>query len=317
MFSVIIPAYNAEKFLHIAIKSVLEQTYQDFEIIVVDDGSADNTGSIVSMFPDTRIRYIFQENSGVSSARNTGIVNAEGSYVCFLDADDEWLPNHLEVLHCLVRAYPVCNVFFTGYKIRLLTGEIISHTDKLLKAVDHPMFCTDNGYELLWKYGYIMHTNSICCRKTVFEEVGYFAQGVKNGEDDDMWYRLLAYYSVAVSKEMTTIYNRENSRATAKTNIVQDWVFLDRVNTIMASRLVTEERKASLRKLLERKKLTRIRKEILNGSKKNAIRKLIQLDVSIIFGKKYIQTWLALLIPSVILRKAKEIREKGYYLQDR
>lgn len=315
MFSVIIPAYNAERFLHIAIESVLRQTNPDFEIIVVDDGSHDNTRTVVSQFQDNRLKYIYQDNAGVSAARNTGIKKASGSHICFLDADDEWLPSHLETLAELIETYPACKVFITGYQYRLTTGEVVPHTARLLKSVFQSTFQSDNGYDLLWKYGYIMHTNSVCCVKAAFDDVGYFAVGVKNGEDDDMWYRLLAYYSIAVSKKMTTIYNRENSRATAVTNLVQDWVFLKRVDEIMGSSRVSEEKKVSLRKLLERKKLSRIRKEILKGSKASAFKKLIQLDASILFGKKYLQTWAALLVPAKVLDKISSTKEKGYFTQ--
>ena len=97
MFSVIIPAYNAEAFIRNSICSVLAQTVEDFEIVVVDDGSIDHTAAKIKSIDDFRIRYIYQENAGVSAARNTGIQNARGEYICFLDADDLWKQNHLEV----------------------------------------------------------------------------------------------------------------------------------------------------------------------------------------------------------------------------
>ncbi len=95
--SVIIPTYNRANLVSRAIKSVLNQTYQDFEIIVVDDCSEDNTEEIVKSFNDSRIRYIkHKKNKGGSAARNTGIKRARGKYIAFLDDDDEWLPSKLE-----------------------------------------------------------------------------------------------------------------------------------------------------------------------------------------------------------------------------
>lgn len=313
MFSVIIPAYNAENFVATAIQSVLRQTNPNFEIIVVDDGSADYTKNAVLQISDARINYIYQENSGVSVARNTGIKNASGEYICFLDADDEWLPEHLETVNTLVEKYPDASVYATGYQIRLTTGKLIPRTEQLLSSVAEESFSSVNGFEQIFRYGYLMHTNSVCFKKEAVQKAGYFEPGIRNGEDDDMWYRLLAYYNVAFSKKMTTIYNRANSGATAKTNLAQDWVFLKRVDTIIASPEVTDERKESLRRLLELKKLTQIRQELLAGKKRGAVGKLLSLNHSILPRKKYVETWAALAIPHKLLKRKVENRDRGYY----
>src|SRR5947207_1112090 len=96
--SVVIPAFNYARFLPAAIDSVLRQTFSDFEILVVDDGSTDDTPQVVASFTGPRIRYIRQENAGLSAARNTGIRNARAPFVAFLDADDEWLPDFLATM---------------------------------------------------------------------------------------------------------------------------------------------------------------------------------------------------------------------------
>jgi len=96
--SVIIPAYNQANFIGKAIESVLRQTYQDFEIIVIDDGSTDNTEEITRGFKDKRVKYIkkYKKNRGISVARNIGIKTARGKYIALLDSDDEWLPEKLD-----------------------------------------------------------------------------------------------------------------------------------------------------------------------------------------------------------------------------
>lgn len=96
-FSIIIPAYNLENYIAAALQSVLVQTFQDFEIIIVDDGSSDETVSIIQSFHDPRIRLVSQVNSGVSRARNAGMKKAVGAYIAFLDGDDYWYPEHLEL----------------------------------------------------------------------------------------------------------------------------------------------------------------------------------------------------------------------------
>ncbi|MCK4819314.1 glycosyltransferase family 2 protein, partial [bacterium] len=117
--SVIIPTCNRAEYITQAIDSVLAQTYTDYEIIVVDDGSTDNTKEVMEPYMD-RIRYIYQENAGVSAARNTGIKAAKGDWVAFLDSDDEWLPGKLAVQIRAVERHPqlvahMVNVNLTNY----------------------------------------------------------------------------------------------------------------------------------------------------------------------------------------------------------
>lgn len=309
MFSIIIPAYNAEPFIKKSIDSVLSQTVDDFEILVVDDGSTDNTSTVVKNISDLRIRYIYQPNGGVSAARNTGIKNAKGDYVCFLDADDLWKPHHLATILKLAEKYPECDVFLTGHEILLNNGETIL---KKIPGVSDDIQ-SNNVFRNIWDYGYFICTNSIACKTSAFDLVGLFETGVKNGEDDDMWYRLFAYFSAAVSSEITTTYVRENSRATASKVLIDDWIFLHRVDEIMASSDVTEERKIYLQRVLERRKLSFVRKCILNGDKKRAWKQMCKLKVSLLSPKKYIGTVIALLIPGFISAKAVQSRDKKYY----
>jgi glycosyltransferase involved in cell wall biosynthesis len=117
LVSVIIPAYNHAHYLPGAIQSVLDQTYQDFEILVVDDGSTDNTHEVVQRYADSRIRYIYQENRGLAASRNTGLRGARGDYVAFLDADDMFLPGKLAVQVAWFEAHPSCGMVLSGYYI--------------------------------------------------------------------------------------------------------------------------------------------------------------------------------------------------------
>lgn len=311
MFSVIIPAYNAAPYIQHSINSVLAQTVTDFEIVVVDDGSTDDTKVVVSSITDPRIRYVYQENGGVSAARNTGIQNANGDYICFLDADDLWKPHHLETVSRLTEKFPQCRVYLTGYEIQLHNGETIRKGCPEAGADIQ----SDNVFRLIWKYGYFIHTNSIACKASVFDTVGLFEVGVKNSEDDDMWYRLFSYYSAAITNEVTTTYIRENSRATVSKIFVEDWIFLRRVEDIMASPAVSAEKKAYLRRLLEQRKLSAVRHRILRGDKKTAWKTMRQLDIRLLKPRKYIETIIALLIPGIVSSKAVKCRDRKYYLE--
>src|SRR5215510_16389067 len=128
--SVIIPTYNRAEFLRLAITSVLNQTFQDFEIIVVDDASEDHTHEVVSDFSDKRIKYIRHEaNKRVSAARNTGVLSASGDYIAFLDDDDEWLPRTLQMQVALLEdSTSIVGGVYTGYvQIDRYTGQVLQH----------------------------------------------------------------------------------------------------------------------------------------------------------------------------------------------
>ena len=117
-FSIVIPLYNKEKHVARAINSILNQTYQDFEIIIVDDGSTDFSYEEVKKINDPRIKIIRQKNLGVSSARNTGIKEAKNNYIGFLDADDKWKPDFLETIKKLIKDFPGAGAYATSYEIQ-------------------------------------------------------------------------------------------------------------------------------------------------------------------------------------------------------
>ena len=125
LISVIIPAYNHAKYLSEAIQSVLNQTYQNFEILIVDDGSTDNTRQVVQNYTDQRIKYIYQENRGLAASRNAGLRVTQGEYVAFLDADDIFLPHKLEVQLDWFEAHPSCGMVFSGFYFMNDRGEPI------------------------------------------------------------------------------------------------------------------------------------------------------------------------------------------------
>ncbi len=313
MFSVIMPAYNSEKFIMKSIKSVLAQTYTDFELIVIDDGSTDGTKAQIEQFDDDRIRYIYQENAGVSAARNKGILESKGQYVCFLDSDDEWKPNHLELLCTLVEKYNHCGLYVTGYDIRLCNGEVIHKSQQILHSISEEDFESDNGYDLINRCGYFLNTNTVCCRSDVFDKVGLFAVGVKNSEDDDMWYRIFAFFNLAVSKAVTTIYDRANCGATRQRGEVFEAPFLKRVDGLLSSAEVPKQRKISLTVWRERNKLSTARKYILAGNKREAVRIMKTVDYKKVKKKKLIETLVALILPQSLVRRVIDKRDMAYY----
>ena len=168
MISVIIPLYNKEVYIKETIESVLNQTFQSFEIIVVNDGSNDGGPAIVNAFNDERIKLISTANGGVSSARNIGVAKSNYEFVAFLDADDKWLPNHLENINNLIVLYgKVADVFVTNYARKYPNGKILpNRTESEL-----PTGVVKNFFQVYFKK-VLIHTSCVCIRKSVFDNLG-------------------------------------------------------------------------------------------------------------------------------------------------
>ena len=182
--SVIIPAYNYAQYLPIAIRSVLAQTFQDFEIIIVDDGSTDDTHSVVSEFVDPRIDYIYQENQGLAAARNTGIRSSHGLYIALLDADDAFYPAKLELQLRELSENPDISIIFTGWDFVLQSGKLIRHArpweDNL--NLDLESLLTNPQFS----------SSTALIRRDVFDRVGYFDRYLYRSEDFDFFIRAAA-----------------------------------------------------------------------------------------------------------------------------
>ncbi|MET3107084.1 glycosyltransferase involved in cell wall biosynthesis [Oxalobacteraceae bacterium GrIS 2.11] len=186
--SIIIPLYNKEKFIQIALDSVLNQTYQRFEIIVVDDGSRDTGPEIVLSNADQRIRLIRQTNAGVSRARNRGIEEARGDLVFFLDADDWYDDTFLQTILNMAAAYPSGSCFATDFKLAYeYRAEEWRNTEQLAAKFE----TVDNFYQRRYLTGPFIHTNSVAAwRKDLDDLQPCFPVGESLGEDQDFQFRL-------------------------------------------------------------------------------------------------------------------------------
>jgi glycosyltransferase involved in cell wall biosynthesis len=207
MFSVIIPLYNKEKYVAKTLESVFSQTYQNFEIVIVDDGSTDNSLQEVEKFTDLRIRIIQQKNAGVSAARNRGIAEARSDLIAFLDADDEWLPSYLNEIHNLVQKFPECSVFATNYKIVDSHNKERFPVDTSLLKFDEESGIISNYFDIASRTAPPIWTSAVVIRKSALNYVGGFPVGITLGEDLVVWARLACKYKIAYSKSVMAIYN--------------------------------------------------------------------------------------------------------------
>lgn len=208
-FSVVIPLYNKENHIKRAIYSVLNQTYQNFELIVINDGSTDRSVEKVKEFSDSRIKLVEQKNKGVSAARNLGIKLSKNNYIAFLDADDAWEPCFLQVIKELIEKYPDAGAYCTSYKF------VKNNKSVLIRKVFNDQPNTKDGLIDYFKKSLknpVITASSVVIPKKVFLDLGCFPEGIKRGEDQDMWIRIALKYPVAASNEICSIYylNTEN-----------------------------------------------------------------------------------------------------------
>ncbi len=210
--SVIIPTYNRAKFVTKAIDSVLAQTYKDYEIIVIDDGSTDNTQEVLEPYMD-KITYMYQENAGVSAARNAGIRATTGQWIAFLDSDDKWMPEKLSIqMECLSQNNAkVCftaNVCFTN-SIRE-EGQFEDLTGLSQKEVKEQIFA--EPFDLILRDSFWLSVQTMVIEKKLLEKVGCFDERLKVAEDTRLIYNLAFEVPFAFIDEPLTVVNRTNER---------------------------------------------------------------------------------------------------------
>ena len=199
--SVIIPTHNRAELLRAAITSVLNQTYQEFEIIVVDDASTDKTREVVASFHDGRIKYIRHEvNKGDAGSRNTGIRNSSGDFLAFLDDDDEWLPEKLQMQVGLLRNSPekVGGVYTGSLRIDKTTGKIFAVNNAGKRG---------DLFQEMFRHN-LIPTPCVLLRRECFERVGLFDERMPCCSDADMWIRIAElFYFEYIKEPLVIIYH--------------------------------------------------------------------------------------------------------------
>lgn len=199
LVSVVMPAYNAAPWIAETLESVLTQTFQDFEVIVVDDGSTDDTAAVVARF--ARVRCIRKPNGGPASARNVGIRAAQGEYVAFLDSDDLWLPDKLRLQIDLLQESGLAWAYSDAYAFDEETRRTLFIFSRVRRQYSGDVL------EQLFLADFIPMPTPIVRRK-VFDQVGYFdeSDALHYAEDWDMWLRIAAYFPIGLVKRPLAQY---------------------------------------------------------------------------------------------------------------
>lgn len=214
LISVVIPLYNKEKVVLNTLESVRRQTFKDYELVIVDDGSTDRSVKLVETFlSDNELsdqpiyRLIRKSNEGVAIARNRGMQEARGKYVAFLDADDEWMPEYLEEMSRLAGKYPDCDVFASSYAFKR-NGETTCADVKV--GFDPEDGVLENYFNSALTGAPPLWTSAVMVSKTALLSVGGFPAGMKIGQDIITWAKLACRYKIAFTKKVLAFYNRDD-----------------------------------------------------------------------------------------------------------
>lgn len=203
-FSVVITVYNKGSFIKETIESVLQQSIQDFDIIIVNDGSTDGSDAIIKSIASEKITYLpLAENVGAGAARNIGIKSARGSFIALLDGDDLWALSYLAEITALINLYPEHYVFATA-----VLKEYKNHTRPNSYSFENP----DNSPFLDLDYftssykNTLLTSSSTVLHRSVCENIGYFNENIKSGQDTDLWIRIGLQYRIAFSTKACATY---------------------------------------------------------------------------------------------------------------
>jgi len=231
-FSIIIPLYNKQNFISRAVQSVLSQSHKNFELIIVNDGSTDNSLMVVSKFKDYRIKLVNKENGGVSSARNTGIDASSNEWICFLDADDYWLTNHLEEISYLLRNYPEGKIYSTlklektNNGLRTITNQFPDNFEGYVE-----------NYFSFAKKDTVFNSSSVCINKKALIEIDKFDTNLTHGEDLDVWFKLLINYKGVIKSKATVIYDLFSENRAMKSICSIDKHLLSKINSFRSDEI--------------------------------------------------------------------------------
>jgi glycosyltransferase involved in cell wall biosynthesis len=217
-FSVVIPLYNKDKYILDTVKSVLEQTYPYYEIIIVNDGSSDDSVKVVEKIYDDKITLINKENSGVSDSRNLGIKTAKNDWIALLDADDIWNNEYLNEVNKMINSYPLADIIGINYDCTTA-----------LNRKNYQMEGYVNNYFKANIGEYLFNSSSVVIKKNSILAIGGFRKELKNGEDIETWYRLVKNNNViAYSPRKLSFYKKNDSieyERIKKNDIKTNWAY--------------------------------------------------------------------------------------------
>lgn len=309
-FSVVVPLYNKQSHVRETIETILSQRYQDFEIVVVNDGSKDDSLKIVESIKDSRLRIINQENQGVSVARNNGIKASKAEYIVFLDADDIWLLDFLENIYKMTIQFPEAGMYATKYNLVDKNGEqkeisvkgLPSKSENYIGIIPNYFKSAAVGDLPVW-------SSAVCIPKRIFTSNNiWFPVGEKYGEDQHVWARVAMKYEVAYNTKTCALYMLETENNTYLKNSKEK----EPQESILGLRkfresIKEEEKKKYFDKYIQRYISSQVLSNMKNGNKIYAIKQLFRYKLYFKYKIKFV---ILFIIPNqfyTYLKKYKNI----------
>ena len=307
-FSVVIPLYNKQNYIEETLESVFNQTFENFEIIIVNDGSTDNSAKVLESIEDKRIRVINQENAGVSVARNNGIKEAKTEYICFLDADDLWQPEFLEIIYKLIDDYKDLGLYSTSYQ---LINEVKNYRDINLQGIPNENYrgILPNYFESVALGDNIVWTSATCIPKKVFEDNNiWFPPGEKYGEDQYVWARVAMKYDIAFDSKVCAYYNIGSENNTESGISKEKEPHKCILNLRKFKKDIKDQAKVQyFDKYIERHIVSIIMLNISKGEKKLALKQVKKFKLS---SKNIIKCTFLIILPSPVYKILKILKNK-------
>lgn len=215
IISVVIPAYNVERTILDTLDSVFQQTFTDFEVIVIDDGSTDRTVQLLDKIQDPRLKVFSYSNGGLPAARNRGIARASGDYIAFLDADDLWTADKLELQFAALKADPAAGVAYSWTCNMSQTGEAF--------YPGHSVTYAGNVYAQLLLGNFLASGSNCLIRRDAIASVGEFDPSLKSYEDWDYWLRLAARWTFVVVPKYQILYRQSSGAMSSKIDVMEHY----------------------------------------------------------------------------------------------
>lgn len=301
-FSVIIPLYNKEEYVFHCLKSVLNQSFEDYEIVIVNDGSTDQSVSIVESFNSDKIKLFHQQNAGVGKTRNYAATQAKGEYLAFLDADDLWKPQHLESLKNSIDIFPDAGLYGNNYEIRYHSN--FTSPAKINFQLKNQPFIIPDFFKASLN-DTVIWTSAAAISKEKFMAFGQFNNKYTTGQDLDLWIRIALKDTIVFNPKITMTYNKGISNSLSKSE------FNDVRYRLFNSFTDFENKNNSLKKYLDIKRYGLALRTKINGETKIYKNTLKTID----FNNLNFKQKTLLKTPSFILKSLNKIRP--YIIQNK
>ena len=278
-FSVIIPLFNKCNYIARAIESVLAQTYEQYEIIIVDDGSTDGGIFQIEHLKSSCLKIVTQKNMGVSKARNLGVEHSKYDFVVFLDADDVWNSSLLTELNVLVNSFPGAGIYGVNNYFVYSDGRKTYEKYNNLFGIYNFGIIRDY-FDIFAKFGKSPFCNSGCCYpKIIFNGVGGYRVGIKLTEDSDLWCRIAFKHEIAYTSLPLITYYMDTTGNTHHVFEKRDFEVILTLKKALSENSIENSKVKSVKKLLAFQKLNFAKRAIYSGNHFFALKKLIDKDL--------------------------------------